>query len=294
MEASLAREIKRRTIKAVFSNSTLASVLALKGGNLLDVVLNILNRSSIDLDFSMCGEFPASEQSKIINILEYELKKEFKEMNLEVIDLRFEEKPSELDKDLRSFWGGYKVEFKLVEENVLEKYKDQIDQLRVRSLTLGKDNRKAFTIEISKHEFCERVTKIDLEGLIITIYSPEMVLFEKLRAICQQLPEYKEIVKSATQSARAKDFYDIHAILSNYAIDITSAENIELISNIFKQKKVPMDFILKISDYREYHRMDFVSLESTVEASTELKDFDFYFDFVIESVISKLESFWIE
>jgi len=46
----------------------------------------------------------------------------------------------------------------------------------------------------------------------IPVYTLEMIAIEKLRATCQQMPEYG-IRGAATQ--RARDFYDIHLIVTS-------------------------------------------------------------------------------
>ena len=51
--------IKQLAIVAMFSDDELMEKLVLKGGNLLDVVYQISARSSVDVDFSMEGEFPS-------------------------------------------------------------------------------------------------------------------------------------------------------------------------------------------------------------------------------------------
>ena len=47
----------------------------------------------------------------------------------------------------------------------------------------------------------------------------------------------------------------------------------------------------KIADFREYHRPDFVAVQATVKPGLPLRDFDFYFDYLIEKCRS-LESLW--
>jgi hypothetical protein len=95
------------------------------------------------------------------------------------------------------------------------------------------------------------------------------------------MPEYGEIVKSRSQSARARDFFDIYTTIEFFKIDLTKGENLELLKNIFVAKKVPLALLAKIPVYREYHRQDFASVESTVTPRTKLEDFDFYFDYVV-------------
>ena len=51
------------------------------------------------------------------------------------------------------------------------------------------------------------------------VYTPEMIVLEKLRALCQSIPEYKTIIPSANIKGRARDFYDIWNICEMYPID---------------------------------------------------------------------------
>ena len=55
---------------------------------------------------------------------------------------------------------------------------------------------------------------------------------------------------------------------------------------IFAAKKVPLSYVKKISDQREFHRADFDSVQDTVRSGVELREFDFYFDYVMERLQS--------
>lgn len=118
-------------------------------------------------------------------------------------------------------------------------------------------------------------------------------MFEKLRAICQQMPEYAEIVNSPSQSPRARDFFDIHTILKHFTIAVATPDNRELMRNIFAAKRVPLTLLRRIGAYRDYHRQDFASVEDTVIPDVQLKDFDFYFNYVLTAVES-LKPLWEE
>ncbi len=111
-----------------------------------------------------------------------------------------------------------------------------------------------------------------------------MLVLEKLRAICQQIPEYREIVKSHPPAARARDFFDIYTITQQFPIDMNSQRIKDLLSAIFAVKKVPLDYLNQILSYRDFHKRDFVSLKDTVKSGVDLKDFDFYFDYVIDMI----------
>jgi hypothetical protein len=110
----------------------------------------------------------------------------------------------------------------------------------------------------------------------VYVYSLEMIAIEKLRAICQQMPEYT----LGTHSARARDFYDIHRIVTNNNIDLTTAANLALVRSIFAAKGVPAALLNEISKHREFHRPDWPAVEASI--SGEHDTFDSYFDFVVE------------
>ena len=108
-----------------------------------------------------------------------------------------------------------------------------------------------------------------------------MLICEKLRAICQQMPEYGKIVRSSSQTARARDFYDIYLLMERYQINLISEENIDLLKKIFTAKRVPLYLIAKIYEFKGFHREDFQAVRSTIGANIHLNDFDFYFDYVL-------------
>lgn len=108
-----------------------------------------------------------------------------------------------------------------------------------------------------------------------------MIVFEKARALCQQLPGYKEIVPSFTPRARARDFYDIHLMVDQFLIDPATAENLELIRHIFEAKKVPLDFLRQLRAGKALHEGDWENVLSTISAGDRPHPFDFYFEYVM-------------
>ena len=130
--------------------------------------------------------------------------------------------------------------------------------------------------------------QLDFGDYTIPVYTLEMIAGEKLRAICQQMPAYA-IQGPATQ--RARDFYDIHLIVTERGIDMATPENRTLVKNIFLAKKVPLSFIGNIQEYREFHRGDWPAVINAVGGN--LESYDFYFDFVLE-LIERLKPLWGE
>jgi len=284
--------IKKLAMLAMFSEEPLLSTLVLKGGNLLDLVYGVAPRSSIDLDFSMERDFAPGQMPVIRHAIQEALSNTFSASGYHVFDITFVEKPRRPPPDMPSFWGGYRIEFKVIPRSLAEKYKGQERELRVRALRCGTGGRLAFSIDISKFEYCKTRRAREIEGQTIYIYTPEMLVFEKLRAICQQMPEYAAAPRTATRTARARDFFDIVAILRNFRLTLPSAENLDLARHIFEAKAVPLRLIGLIPGQREYHRSDFLSVQGTVKPGVLLRDFDFYFDYVLEHCVGPLESLW--
>ena len=108
------RHIKKVVILAMFSDDDLMDRLVLKGGNLLDIVYQLSARASVDVDLSMSGEFEDVDKlrAKILNALETS----FQEYGYIVFDFKLTEQPPKLSDDMKDFWGGYRVEFKLIDE----------------------------------------------------------------------------------------------------------------------------------------------------------------------------------
>jgi len=292
MDIERFRHIKHLAIIALFSDNDFLDILVLKGGTALEFY-DIDYRLSIDLDFSIVDEFK-QDLSTIREKIEVALQDSFREAGYIVFDVKLRERPNRLSPDLADFWGGYIIEFKVIELEKHEQLSTKIDSLRKNATVVGPLNKRTFSIEISKHEYCEPKQESELNGFTIYIYPPSMLIYEKIRAICQQMPEYGEIVRSSSQTARARDFYDIYLLIERYRIDLTSEGNILLLKNIFAAKRVPLSLIAKICDTREFHRDNFTAVKATVGDNAALNDFDFYFNYVVAYCQRFLETLGIE
>ncbi len=286
-------KVKRLALVAMFSDDELMEKLVLKGGNAIDLVYGVSIRSSIDIDLSIGSDFNQPELEMVKAKTQKSLIDTFDSEGYAVFDFEFSEEPKELSPELEGFWGGYEIRFKVLEKSKYAQLKDSKDSLRRNALVVGPRQRRKFIIQISKYEFCEKKQGFDFEGYRIYLYSPEMIVFEKLRAICQQMPEYREKVKSGHNTARSRDFIDIHCLIKEFGIRVDTEENMEMLGCIFAAKKVPIELLGKIHLYREFHKEDFNAVKDTVKAGTELKEFDYYFDYVLK-ICETLKSLWEE
>jgi len=274
-------KIKQLSIIAIFSDDYLLEKLVLKGGNALNFIYKINSRASMDIDLSMENDFKPEELPIIENKIKNSIINTFKENNFEIFDLNFTERPKIKNPKSPDFWGGYAVEFKVISKETFDKFKNNPDSLRKHALTIDNTHKRKVKIDISKFEYCQTKKETDFEGYTIYVYTPEMIIFEKIRSLCQQMPEYtKEIYK--TKTPRSRDFYDIYTISQIYEMDFNKQENKNLIKHIFDVKKVPLNLINKIKDFKEFHEKDFESLKDTVSKNENIKEFNFYFEYLIE------------
>lgn len=285
----LLQKIRTLVITGLFSDDHLLDKLVLKGGNLLDLVYQVSNRTSVDVDFSISGDFEESVDD-LRDRLFKALNRTFADEQLVVFDLHVLPKPKNLTDDMQDFWGGYQIDFKIIEQERFNSLRHRMEDLRRNAIGVGRRGSTKFCIDISKHEFCDDKLPYQLANFTIYVYSRETFVCEKIRAVCQQSEEYARFVKKQ-RSARARDFVDLHSILGAFEVDFSSSEFRTLIRNVFNAKKVPLHLIDAIRGDREFHRPDFVAVQATVKADQKLQDFDFYFDFVC-SKCDQLESFW--
>jgi predicted nucleotidyltransferase component of viral defense system len=276
-------DVRRLVIIAMFSDDVLFGKLVLKGGNAISLVYKYGARGSLDVDFSIDGEFEDTRDAA--RRITRALTDRFDAAGFIVFDCTFGPRPLTRSVD-NPKWGGYRIEFKIIERDKHRRFNGELDAIRRNAAVIGPLQQRVFTIDISRWEFCEGKTETMLEEFAIYVYSPSMLAIEKIRAICQQMSEYQMRV---AKTARARDFYDVHVIIEESKIDLADQENLELVRQIFAAKEVPLELMGLIEKYREFHRQDWPSVEATV--GQELKSFDFHFDYTL-GVAKRLESLW--
>jgi hypothetical protein len=175
------------------------------------------------------------------------------------------------------WWGGYELLFKLIKKDRYEELlRNQPHKLRIEAMVTGPGRKRVFKVDLSKYEYIVGREEHELDHYSIYVYTPEMIVIEKLRAICQQMAEYTE---PRLASARARDFFDIHEAITKRAIDLRSSANLQLLRLIFEIKRVPLSLLSLIRNTREFHRPDWYSVDAG-----QVESFDFYFEFVLAQI----------
>lgn len=276
--------IRTAIITAVFSVDSIYDKLALKGGNALRLVYAIQDRTSLDLDFSLEGDFPNFEETR--EALFRALGDRLDSAGFHVFDLQMTARPPHAS----GTWGGYRLELKVITREGYQACGGDIGRLRRQAVELSAAHNRTWTVEISKFEYCGPKKKLELDHHTIFVYTPEMIVIEKLRALCQQMPEYS---KRGHPAPRARDFYDIFEVMQQLTSRdvLRLPENAVLARAIFAAKEVPINLLAKIRATRDFHATDWPSVEQAVLGT--LHPFNTYFDFV-SRLAQELEPLWNE
>lgn len=150
--AGLLERIKILAIQAMFSDDDLLEKLVLKGGNAMVLIHRVSARTSVDLDFSLAQDF-GDEVAAVRERIERLLQETFAADGFHLFDFEMLDKPKAISEDMRHFWGGYEVVFKLATADLHAAHGKDLNALRRMALNLGKGTR--FSIDISRFEYVE-------------------------------------------------------------------------------------------------------------------------------------------
>ena len=254
-----------------------------KGGNALELIHRIGERASLDLDFSM--EADVADAADLEARLRRAVEDRLDSLALVVFDWKFGPRPKP-PVDAAARWGGYRAEFKLIGRELFRNLGGDVGGLRRQSVEIGPGHQRIFQIDISKFEFCRGSVTAEVDSYGLQVYTPAMIAAEKLRAICQQMPEY---TLRRNPAPRPRDFYDIHAIVTVAGVQL--ADDLDLVKHMFDAKEVPYRLLELLSRDREraFHGQEWASVAQAVRG--EVETFDHYFDFVC-SCLAPLQPLW--
>ena len=259
-------EVITQTIIAIYSTPLPSETLFLKGGSAMRLFDNLTSRLSIDADFSVHTDI--DNESKFFQDLKSSVGARFRKEGFDIIDFKWEKKPKKIPAKYPNWWGGWLCEFKLV---AFQHRGKAIETKRRNALIPDEANSSKVTVEISKHEYCGKKRTKTIQGVKIFGYSRELLVLEKIRAICQQHPDYKY----RSSKSRARDFYDIFELTANIGDGFKSRCSSE-IEKVFHAKEVPLKILASLwdADFIDEQRQGFDAVKDTV--SGEIHDFDVY------------------
>lgn len=275
-------EIRNTILKAIYSNEQLNENLVLKGGNALKIH-GIVERESQDLDFSLKETIRFSEEKEGKEFKD-SISEAFSDKGYFVNAFEFVSKPKKRHDNLPPYWGGYKISFTLLDANIYQDIiksqpSEKMKELNKFAIPLEGDGKK-IEIDLSYDEYVETKEDYNLDGTKIYLYSPLMIVYEKIRASCQQLDEYP----LTTNKTRARDLYDIYKALTNskqmdLRDQVLSSENFYILENIFRVKEVPFNLMNKLETKKDDLKIDYEEKVLPQIPSKHQEDFEFIFEY---------------
>lgn len=261
-------EVLTNTIVGIYRSKENTQTLFLKGGSAMRLFDNLTSRISIDADFSVVDSIRG--ERRFFNSIKSSVGAKFRELKFDIIDFKWERRPKKKKAESPDWWGGWTCEFKLV--SFRHRGKDNNTKRRNALIPEGANSSKII-VEISEHEYCGMKRTKTIQGVRVLGYSRELLVLEKLRAICQQHPEYAQ----RSSKNRARDFYDIFE-LTAYAENNFSLSCSMHIKKVFEAKKVPLQFLSALWDeaFIDEQRRGFDEVRDTVSISVH--DFNVYLE----------------
>ncbi len=223
-------EVVNESVLALYAEPWLAEHLFLKGGTALRLFENLAARLSVDADFST--DQSIEDPERFFQAIDNALTDRFSRHDLDVLDFEYKRKPKTQRTDRPDWWGGWLCEFKLCSKDHRGK---PLEDRRRNSLIPQDAVSPKIPLEISDHEYCGTGRITTIQDVPVHGYTRELLVLEKLRAICQQHPDYPYRLKKN----RARDFYDIQQLTQNPDdAFVESCRN--QIDNVFAAKEVPL------------------------------------------------------
>ncbi len=259
---------------AIYSNDVLNKKLYLKGGQALRIAYDQKTRLSADADFSM--EVGIEEADPFFDLLRKSLYSEFSNKKFYLFDFKFTKKPKKNKDGAPDFWRGWEVEFKLITK---DKMGDPLDKQRREAIVPEGSESPTIRLDISEFEYCKSIEKIKVKSVEVKVYSQVLIVLEKLRAICQQHPDYK--LKSTTAD-RARDYYDIeriyYKIIQKNGKKDFLLECSKHLKKVFEAKGVDTQIIKSIFDesFVRLQAEGWEAVKATVNMKTD--NFDYYLE----------------
>jgi hypothetical protein len=285
--------LRRLAITALFSDDELAQRLVLKGGNALSVIYGADSRVSLDIDCSIAGAIEDLEAYRLR--FERALVGRFRDKGYLAFDVQLEERP-EPTSHLPEWWGGYELRFKVIAEDVADKWGLQnLDRLRMAAIPIeppGRGVPGTWTVDISRSEYCEATADVVIDNFDVVVYTLPAIVVEKLRALCQQHPDYPW---GSHKKPRPRDAFDIHTIFERHALGpgplLVKPAVACLVDPIFGAKRVNPDLLARLGDedVRRFHRSGWSQLHDSIRRAGEPRSFDFYYEWLLAEVDALLK-----
>lgn len=277
MDIAKLKEIRKLVLISMFADDDLLELFVLKGGSAIELAYKIDARSSIDVDLSIENDISEDNLKTVETKIHASLDKVFNSEGYIVFDFNFDHRPKRLHDGFPESWGGYNVTFKIISEDKGHILETNIDLARKMAEGIDLNDKRTFKIEISKYEYTRNKSEKNIDGYTIYVYTPEMIVIEKLRALCQRMNDYQ--FHMSGKPPRTKDIYDIYVITEK--LNVSILDHMDLIRDVFELKKVPIKLLGNIKGLYEHYLQGLPTLQATIPGGIDERKFQLCFEHVV-------------
>ncbi|MDZ3952342.1 nucleotidyl transferase AbiEii/AbiGii toxin family protein [Bacillus thuringiensis] len=283
---------------AILSSDIFADKTALTGGSVLNLVYNVHNRVSVDLDLSLESPILPHEYVRLETELDHNFDEAFSKEKYKVLNSRLEIRSLNLHNTFlpENVFSPkeilYKYAFQLIglheyEEicNLPGRTKKQKDA-RCRESIIELPNKKNFfeidfkwegpIIEKQKHE---------INNYTLKAPSPFVLLCKKMIGILAHTPHIGDTPEKFKR-ARSQDFFDIHSLIDSQIIhlkDLIQPNNLSIFQTMLTEKNIEISSLKDLKKHREFHQNNFADSVRNMSLFP-VKSFEYYFDFIIQLI----------
>lgn len=270
-------EVIEMALVGIFSDPELSRQLVLKGGTAMHLFEKMDERLSTDVDFS--SREGLAEAAIFFDRMKQVLTAAYEPSGLDLFDFQYQRRPKE-SKKRPQWWGGWACKFKLSPHSDRHL---KPEQRRRQALIPEGTPSSIIDIEISDREYVGKPRHKTLHGVKINGYTLALLVVEKLRAICQQHPDYPH----RGQKNRARDLVDIFHLTRDHQTVAFLEECKRELPKSFEVKEVDVGLLrgLHEDDFVEMLRAGFPQVRDTLQGS--VYPFETYLEY-IRDFVSKI------
>ncbi|QPW46699.1 nucleotidyl transferase AbiEii/AbiGii toxin family protein [Bacillus thuringiensis] len=283
---------------AILSSDIFADKIVLTGGSVLNLVYNVHNRVSVDLDLSLESPILPHEYVRLETELDHNFEEAFSKENYKVLNSRLEIRSLNLHNKFSSenlFDPKeilYKYAFQLMD---LNEYKEicnhpgstkEQKEVRCRDNIIALPNKKKFfEIDFKWEGPILEKQEYEINNYTLKVPSPYILLCKKMIGILAHSPNIGDTPEKFKR-ARAQDFFDIHSLIASQMIhlqDLLQPNNLKIFQTMLTEKNIETSSLKDLKKHREFHQNNFADSVRNMSLFL-LGNFKYYFDFIIHLI----------
>ncbi|MCI3149675.1 hypothetical protein C5137_26575 [Bacillus cereus] len=292
------QKFQNLSLYAILSSDIFTDKTVLTGGSVLNLVYNVHNRVSVDLDLSLESPILPHEYVRLETELDYNFDKIFSKEKYKILNSRLEIRSLNLHNkfSFENLFNPkeilYKYTFQLMDLHEYQKICNFTGSTKEQREARCKDNiitlpnkKNVFEIDFKWEGPIIEKQEYEINNYTLKAPSPFILLCKKMIGILAHSPHIGDTPEKFKR-ARAQDFFDIHSLIASKMIhlqDLIQLNNLKLLQAMLTEKKIETSSLKDLKKLREFHQSNFADSVRNMSL-IPLKSFEYYFDFIIHII----------